>query len=229
MYVMLKTRSDFVYVIFVINRYVFNFTDIHWKVVKRIFCYIRKTLNFRLIFNEALEFFIEYTDVDWKKNKSTRRSTFEYIFNVKSEIINWSFKRQSIVILSICKTEYMSQTQTIRKIIWLSRLLKQINLNTLIVIKVFITFNSFSSQSIYFLTIIIIYCDNQRIVALAKNFIQHFRIKHIDIQQHFVREKIIISEIELQYVLTAEQMIDELIKSLFKNKFEFFRRALNLK
>ena len=121
----------------------------------------------------------------------------------------------------------MNQTQAVKEIIWLSRLLKQINLNTFIVIKVLITFDFFPSQSVYSLTAIIIYCDNQKIVALAKNFTQHFRIKHIDIQQHFVREKIITGEIELQYVLTAEQVVDELTKPFFKDKFESFRRALN--
>ena len=40
MYVTLKTRSDLVYAVFVINKYIFNFIDIHWKIVKRIFRYI---------------------------------------------------------------------------------------------------------------------------------------------------------------------------------------------
>ena len=110
MYVMLKIRLDLVYVVFVINKYVFNFIDTHWKIVKRIFRYIQKTLDFRLTFSEALESFVKYTDVDWKGNRNTCRFTFEYVFNVKSEVINWSFKRQSIVILSICETEYMNQT-----------------------------------------------------------------------------------------------------------------------
>ena len=72
MYVMLKIRLDFAYVVFVINRYVFNFIDIYWKIVKRIFCYIRETLDLRLIFNEVLKFFAEYIDVDWeRKSKHT--------------------------------------------------------------------------------------------------------------------------------------------------------------
>ena len=178
---MLKTRLNLIYVIFVINKYIFNFIDIHWKTVKRIFRYIRKTLDLRLIFNETFEFFAEYINIDWKENKNTRHSTFEYIFNVKSEIINWSFKRQSIVIFSTYEVEYINQIQTIKEIIWLLKLLKQINFNTFIVIKIFIIFDFFPSQSIYFLTIIIIYCNNQKVVALVKNLIQYFCIKHINI------------------------------------------------
>ena len=124
MYVMLKTRSDLVYVVFVISRYVFNLIDIHWKIVKRIFYYIWRTFDLRFIFNEILEFSIEYIDVDWKENRNTRRFTFKYVFNVKSKVISWSFKRQSIVTFSICEVEYISQTQTVKEIIWLSKLLK---------------------------------------------------------------------------------------------------------
>ena len=64
MYVMLKTRSDFVYAVFIISKYVFNFINIHQKIVKRIFCYIRETLDLCLIFNEVFEFLAEYINVD---------------------------------------------------------------------------------------------------------------------------------------------------------------------
>ncbi len=43
MYVMLKIKSDIIYSISIVNRYVFNFTQIHWQTVKRIFRYLRKT------------------------------------------------------------------------------------------------------------------------------------------------------------------------------------------
>ena len=124
MYVILKTHSDFIYAVFVINKYIFNFINTHWKIVKRIFHYIRKTFDFRFIFSEAFKFLAEYSDVDWKENRDTRRFMFKYVFNVKNEVINWSFKRQSTVILSTCEIEYMSQTQAVKEIIWLSKLLK---------------------------------------------------------------------------------------------------------
>ena len=109
MYVMLKTRFDLAYAVFVINKYVFNFIDIYWKIVKRIFCYIRKTLDLRLIFSEVFKSFVKYIDVDWKENKNIQRFTSEYIFNVKSKIINWSFKRQLIITLFTYEVEYMNQ------------------------------------------------------------------------------------------------------------------------
>ena len=58
MYVMLDIRFDIVYFVFVINQYVFNFDEIHWIVVKRIFRYLKNTLHFRFIFFDSLRFLI---------------------------------------------------------------------------------------------------------------------------------------------------------------------------
>ena len=82
-------------------------------------------------------------------------------------------------------------------------------------------------EFVYCFVVIIIYCDNQKAQTLAKNFINHFRMKHMNIQHHFVREKIVEEQIQLEHVFTQDQITDDLIKSLFKNAFERFRNALN--
>ena len=78
------------------------------------------------------------------------------------------------------------------------------------------------------LVVIIIYCDNMKAQALVKNLTQHARNKHINIQQHFVKNKVIIDDFNLQHVFNDQQIIDDLINFLIKNKFLKFRRELNL-
>ena len=80
----------------------------------------------------------------------------------------------------------------------------------------------------YCLVAIIIYCDNQKAQAFAKNFINHFRMKHMNIQHHFVREKIAEDQIQLKHVFIHDQIADDLIKLLFRDVFEKFRNALDL-
>ena len=48
---------------------------------------------------------------------------------------------------------------------------------------------------VYFFVATIIYYNNQKTQTFAKNFINYFRIKHINIQQHFVQKKIIEKQI----------------------------------
>ena len=93
MYVMLDIRFDIVYFVSVISRYVFNFDEIHWTAIKRIFRYLKDTLHLRFIFFDLLKFLINWTNVDWANDKNTRRFIFDYVFNLDNAIIIWFFKR----------------------------------------------------------------------------------------------------------------------------------------
>ena len=44
-----------------------------------------------------------------------------------------------------------------------------------------------------------VHCDNQSAVKLAHNPVYHARTKHIELQHHFIREKIESKEIKLIY------------------------------
>ncbi len=79
----------------------------------------------------------------------------------------------------------------------------------------------------YFQTIII-YENNQDLIALIKNFQFHAQTKHIDIQIHFIKEKMIEDFIDLIYVFIDQMIIDDLIQSLIKDKFVQFRVALKI-
>lgn len=65
-------------------------------------------------------------------------------------------------------------------------------------------------------------------MALAKNPQFHARTKHIDIQHHFVREKVAEGQIALQHVSTDQQVADGLTKPLPKDKFVLFRDTIGL-
>jgi hypothetical protein len=75
---------------------------------------------------------------------------------------------------------------------------------------------------------IMIYENNQDIIVLIKNFQFHARTKHIDIQIHFIREKVIEDFIDLTYVSIDQMITDDLTKSLIKHKFIQFRVALEI-
>src|SRR3954470_4767509 len=74
----------------------------------------------------------------------------------------------------------------------------------------------------------LIYEDNQSCIALAKNLVHYTRTKHIDIQHHFIREKVQSREIELEYISTDKMIADALIKSLPKPAFIRHIRLMKL-
>jgi hypothetical protein len=171
MYIMLKIRFNIIYFISMINRYVFNLTQTHWQTIKRIFRYLRKIHQMKLMFRETLKFLKNYTNSNWAENQDIKRLISKYAFNVDNDVINWFSKWQFIVTLFICEIEYTKQILIAKKIIWLRNLMIQL------------TCDVEYSQAV------MIYENNQNVIAFVKNSQFHARTKHIDIQTHFIKKK----------------------------------------
>jgi hypothetical protein len=210
MYIMLKIQSNIIYFISIINRYVFNSIQTHWQAIKRIFRYLRETHQMKLMFRETIKSLKNYTNSNWAKNQDIKRSTSRYVFNINNNVINWFSKRQLIVTLFICEIEYTRQILIAKEVIWLRNLMIQL------------TCDVEYSQTM------MIYENNQSAIALIKNFQFYARIKHIDIQIHFIKEKVIEEFIDLVYVFIDQMIVDDLTKSLIRNKFVQFRVALKI-
>lgn len=54
----------------------------------------------------------------------------------------------------------------------------------------------------------ILLCDNQSTINIARNFILHYRIKYIKIDQHFIRQKVEEKEREPAYIRSDAQVAD---------------------
>ena len=75
---------------------------------------------------------------------------------------------------------------------------------------------------------IVLKCDNQSSIKLAHNPTYHARTKHIEIQHHFVREKIQSNEIDLIYCNTIDNVGHIFTKPLGKKNFEECRKPLGV-
>src|SRR5579871_6896543 len=104
----------------------------------------------------------------------------------------------------------MSITQASREAIWFGKLLQEIGYSQDRGITIFLA-------------------DNQGSINLAKNPTQHTRTKHMDIQHHFIREKIEEKIIELVYCSTDEMIADILTKSVSRDKLQRFSKQMGLR
>jgi hypothetical protein len=74
----------------------------------------------------------------------------------------------------------------------------------------------------------LIYCDNVSAVYLSTNPIQHQRTKHVEIDLHFVRDRVALGEVRVLHVSTTSQFADIFTKGLPSTTFTEFRSSLNI-
>jgi len=69
---------------------------------------------------------------------------------------------------------------------------------------------------------VVIYYDNINSILLVNNLVYHVRTKHIEVQYHFIREKILAKEIDFIHVNTEDQVADIFTKALGTDKLRKF-------
>ncbi len=75
---------------------------------------------------------------------------------------------------------------------------------------------------------VVIYCDNINSILLTNNLVYHARTKHIEVHYHFIREKVLVKEIDLIHVSTKDQVANIFTKALGINKLKKFRKMLSV-
>ena len=151
---------------------------------------------------------IGFSNSDWEGNPDDRRYTSGYAFHIGSGVVSWSSKKQPTVSLSSTESEHKALTNATCEAIWLWRIL--------------VDLEEAKSGSTC------INCDNQSDIKLTHNPIYPARTKHIELQYHFVGEKIESNEIDLIFCNTKDNMVDIFSKPLGKIKFEIFRSKLGI-
>ena len=151
----------------------------------------------------------------------------------------WKTRKQDIVTLSTTEAEYIALTEASKEVIWMRRLLREIETRDIESHSTDIRqyHNDSTMQwdppedtrpppSLSLPTTICV--DNQGALKLTDNPQFHNRTKHIDIRYHFVRDTLAAGEITLQCLPTAEIVADVLTKPLPRDKHEQHSGAMGL-
>ncbi|KAJ0920564.1 putative RNA-directed DNA polymerase [Helianthus annuus] len=140
-----------------------------------------------------------YTDADWAEDKGNRRSTSGYFSLVGGNLVTWRSKKQKVVSLSSGRSVECI-ARGLSEVLWIRKLLEDIG---------------FSQKA----TPSKIMCDNTATIQISENPVQHDRTKHVEVDRHFIKEKLEERIIELPYISTKDQLADILIKAVNGNAF----------
>nr|GFC80438.1 copia protein [Tanacetum cinerariifolium] len=104
-----SSRPDIVHATCLCARYQAKPTEKHLKEVKRIFCYLRGTINTGLWYTKDSGFELTgFSDVDYAGCKDTFKSTSDRAQCLSEKLVSWSSKKQDCTALSTAKAEYVS-------------------------------------------------------------------------------------------------------------------------
>ena len=189
------TRPDISFPVSVVSQFLQSPCDSHWDAVIRILRYIKSTPGQGVLYeNRGHTQVIGYTDADWAGSPTDRRSTSGYCVVIGGNLISWKSKKQHVVARSSAEAEYRAMALATCELIWLRHLLQELR------------FGKDEQMKLI--------CDNQAALHIASNPVFHERTKHIEVDCHFIREKIASGCIATSFVNSNDQLADIFTKSL---------------
>jgi histone deacetylase 1/2 len=204
------TRPDIAFSVNKVCQFLHAPTTVHWSAVKIILRYISGTVSLGLTFRRSSSTLVSaFSDADWAGCVDDRRSTGAFAVFFGPNLISWSARKQATASRSSTEAEYKSLANATAEVIRIESLLKELGIQR--------------RQTSC------LWCDNMGATYLSANPIFHARMKHIEIDFHFVRERVARKQLEIRFISTKDQVADGFTKALPARQFEEFKNNLNLK
>ncbi|XP_043694160.1 uncharacterized mitochondrial protein AtMg00810-like [Telopea speciosissima] len=204
------TLSD---VAFSINRayqYMHAPTKNHWQVVKRILLYLKSTSSHGLLLERSPSRRLQtVSDADWAGDGSDRKSTGGFAIFLGPNLISWKLRKQCTVACSSTEPEYKALADASVELIWLESLFKELGL-------------PLPSPPV-------LWCDNIGATYLSANPMFHARTKHVEVDCHFVCDRVAKKQLQVQFIPTHDQLADTFTKALSTARFDFLRDKLKIR
>ena len=203
------TRPDISFAIQTLSQFMHSPRKSHVKLAMSVLRYLKQCPGKGITLVKCAELkLIGYVDVDWGKCPSTRRSVTGFCIFLGNSLISWKSKKQPTVSRSSTESEYRALAIVSCEIMWIIKVLRDLQINVKRPVDVLV--------------------DNQSAIQLSLNPVFHERTKHIEIDVHFVRDRVSDGTIKVVKTHTNEQVADVFTKSLGAQKHEYFCDGLKM-
>jgi len=201
------TRPDISFVVQTLSQYMQTPKKSHWDAALRVVKYIKQEPGLGILLSSNADDSLScFCDADWAACPNTRRSVTGFFIKFGQSLISWKSKKQHTVSRSSAEAEYRSLATATSEVVWLLGLFDELGVRVKKPVSV--------------------YCDSKAALQIAANPIFHERTKHIEIDCHFVRDKIKEGKIRTHHIGTKDQEADVLTKGLGRSQHAYLLHKL---
>ncbi|GJY94588.1 putative ribonuclease H-like domain-containing protein [Tanacetum coccineum] len=195
------SRPDIMFVVCACARFQVTPKGSHLHAVKRIFRYLKGQPKLGLWYPKDSPFDLEaYNNSDYAGASLDRKSTIGGCQFLRSRLISWQCKKQTIVATSTIEVEYVAAASCCGQVLWIQNQMLDYGYN-------------FMNTKIFI--------DNESTICIVKNPVFHSKTKHIEIRHHFIRDSNEKKLIQMIKIHTYHNVADLLTKAFNVGKFQY--------
>lgn len=174
--------------------------------MKQILRYLCSTVDLALSFSfTSSSTLTAFCDADWTSCPDDCKSTSSFCIFFGSHLVYWDSKIQPTVACSSTKAEYKSIANAVCELLWLQSLLKELG--------IFLT----TSPNLF--------CDNVGVTYISVNPVLHSSTKHIELDYHFVRDRVAAKTLNVSFVASHDQLANILTKPMTSARFALLQSS----
>lgn len=175
-------------------------TNVHWLTAKYILRYLKRTVYHGASLHNAMDFTLtSFSNFDRATYPDDRNSTNAYEIFFRDNLVSSFSNKQKVVIYSSIEVEYHELANSYAKLLWFQSILTELNISLLVAP--------------------ILFCDKISAKHLATNLIQHVKMKHVELDLHFVHDRMTAGALDVQFISYVYELADALTKPLLKPRF----------
>eukprot|EP00253_Pinus_taeda_P028753 PITA_28753 len=128
------TKPNISFVVGILSRFMQKPCEGNWSTEKRVLRYLKGTHDFGIKYTQVNDFsLIGYSDSNFNGDKETGVSTSGYAMSLGLGVVSWRSCKQLVPADSTIKVEYVAATEATKEIVWLRKILEDLEENDLLI------------------------------------------------------------------------------------------------